>query len=128
MHLARVGLDHHILEDRAEPDRAEDLGLRVGLQADALGVAAALDVEDAVVAPAVLVVADERPVRLRRERCLAGAAEAEEERHVAVVADVAAAVQREHAALRHQVVQVAARVGRAGVLGCWGRRGRCDLS
>lgn len=35
------------------------------LEADALGVAAALDVEDAVVGPAVLIVANQRPVRVR---------------------------------------------------------------
>ena len=57
-------------------------------QADGLGVAAALEVEDAVVAPAVLVVADEDPLGIGRERRLARARQAEEDRHVAVRADV----------------------------------------
>ena len=48
-------------------------------QRDALGVAAALDVEDALVRPHVLVVADEAAQRVGRERGLAGARQAEED-------------------------------------------------
>ncbi len=66
-------LDHDVLQHAAEPDGLEDLRLAVGLQPDALGVAAALDVEDAVIAPAVLVVADQRTVGLGGEGGLAGA-------------------------------------------------------
>jgi hypothetical protein len=47
-----------------------DLRLGVGVQVDALGVAAALDVEDAVLTPPVLVVADEGPMRVRGQRRL----------------------------------------------------------
>ena len=52
--LERVGVELDVLEHRAVADRAEDLGLLVRAQVDALGVAAALDVEDPAVAPAVL--------------------------------------------------------------------------
>ena len=67
-----------------------------------LGVAAALEIEHAVRAPAVLVVADEDAVRIGRQRGLAGAGEAEEQRDVAVVADVCRAMHRHHA-LRRQI-------------------------
>jgi hypothetical protein len=53
------------------PDGVKDLGLRRLRQADGLGVGAALDVEHAAVAPAVLVVADERALRVGRQRRLA---------------------------------------------------------
>jgi hypothetical protein len=46
------------------------LRLGVGVQVDALGVAAALDVEYAVLTPSVLVVADEGPMRVRGQRGL----------------------------------------------------------
>ncbi len=98
----------------------EDLGLALAPQADHLGVAAALEVEDAVVAPAVLVVADQRALGIGREGRLAGAREAEEERHVvAVAAVVGAAVHGEDALLRQQVVHHAedALLDLAGVLG-----------
>ena len=50
---------------------------------DALGVAAAFEIEDAAVAPAVLVVADQPALRVGGKRGLAGSGEAEEERDVA---------------------------------------------
>ena len=79
-------------------------GSAVAREADRLRVAAALDVEDAAVAPAVLVVADQRALRVGRQRRLAGAREAEEDRDAAVVADVRRAVHREDALERQPVV------------------------
>ena len=77
---------------------------RLGLvrELDGLGVAAAFEIEDAVRAPAVLVVADQGAVRIGRERGLARAGQAEEQRAVAVLADIGRAVHRHHA-LRRQV-------------------------
>ena len=98
-------VDDDVLEDRPEgAGRLVDLGLRLGGEADHLRVAAALEVEDAVVAPAVLVVADQRALGIGRERRLARAGEAEEDRDVAVVADVRRAVHREDALERQAVV------------------------
>ena len=55
-------VDDDVLEHRAEACALPDLGLGLGREADRLRVAAALEVEDAVVAPAVLVVADQQPL------------------------------------------------------------------
>ena len=117
-----VSVVDDVLEHRAEADRVEDLRLASRRQVDRLGVAAALDVEDAVVGPAVLVVADQLAARVGRQRRLAGAGEAEEERHVAVVALVGRAVHRQDALLRHQVVhdREDALLHLAGVLRCRG--------
>ena len=56
---ARVGvidvavfIEHHVLQHRAEAQRLENVRLVLGREIDRLGVAAAFDVEDAVVAPA----------------------------------------------------------------------------
>ena len=49
---------------------------------DALRVAASFDIEDAVIAPAMFVVADQAAGRIGRERRLARARETEEERYV----------------------------------------------
>lgn len=94
--LARVLVEHDVLENRTEADGAKDIRLLLGRETDALGVAAALDVEHAALAPAVLVVADQRAVGVGRERRLARAGEAEEERDVAVLALVGRRVQRQH--------------------------------
>ena len=64
--LAARLVEHDILEHRAEAlGRGEDLGLGGGAEVGGLGVAAALDIGDAVAAPQMLVVADQRP---RRDR------------------------------------------------------------
>ncbi len=103
---AGVFVEHAVLEHRAEA-RACGIDLRLGLlrQLDALGIAAALEIEDAVRAPAVLVVADQRAVGIGRQRGLAGARQPEEDRGVALGADIGRAVHRHHAALGQIVVQ-----------------------
>ena len=94
-----------VLEHRAERVRGlVDLGLRIGGEPDHLRVAAALEVEDAGVAPAVLVVADEVALGIGRERRLAGPGKPEEDRHAAVVVHVGRAVHREDAFERKAVV------------------------
>jgi hypothetical protein len=59
-----VVVEHHVLEHGAEPDGVPDLRLDFLREFDALGVAAALDVEDALRRPAVLVIADQRAIRI----------------------------------------------------------------
>ena len=93
-----------VFEHRAEADRVPDLRLVLPREANALGVAAAFEVEDAVVAPAVLVVADQAALRVGGERRLAGARKAEEQRHVARRPHIRGAVHREDAARGQQVI------------------------
>ena len=52
-------IQRDVLKQRVALDRIVDVGLTIFIQIDDLGIAAALEVEDAVVVPAVLVVADE---------------------------------------------------------------------
>lgn len=51
-----VGIQDHVLQNRAEADSIPDLRLMLPGQVDALGVAAALQVEDAPFGPAVLII------------------------------------------------------------------------
>ena len=100
---ARCGIEHHVLQHGAETVGGfVDLGLGFLRELDAFGVAAAFEIEDAVFRPAVLVVADQRAVGIGGERGLAGAGEAEEQRNVAVLADIGGAMHRHHA-LRRQI-------------------------
>jgi hypothetical protein len=97
---AVLGVVHDVLEDRAKADRVEDLGLLLGREVDALGVAAALDVKHTRVGPDMLVVADQRTVRVGGECRLARAGETEEEGDVTGLdADVGGRVQGELAEL-----------------------------
>ena len=102
--FAGVRVHHHVLDDGPEADRIEDHRFVVAAQVDALGVAAALEVEHGALAPAVLVVADQQPIRVCRKRCLAGARQAEEQGHIAIGPGVGGAVHRQHAMGREQVV------------------------
>ncbi len=53
-----VLVEHYVFADGAKANGVEDLGLVERVQALALGIAAALDVKDTHVGPAVLVVTD----------------------------------------------------------------------
>ena len=106
VHRAGRRIQHHVLEHGAEHlAGGVDLGLGVGPEPDDLRVAAALEVEDAAIAPAVLVVADEPAGRIGGERRLAGAREPEEDRGIARRADVGGAVHRQDALRRQQIVE-----------------------
>ena len=88
----------HILQHRAEAvGGGVDLRLGFPRQVDHLGIAAAFEVEGAVFAPAVLVVADQAAVRVGGQRRLAGAGQAEEQRDVFLGADIGAAMHRQDA-------------------------------
>ena len=103
---SRLRVQRHVLHHGAESfGRRIDLGLRLARQLDRLGVAAALEIEDSVAAPPVLVIADQRAVRIGGERRLAGAGEAEEDRRIAVLADVGRAMHRHDLFRRQEVVE-----------------------
>ena len=75
-----VLVEDDVLAQGAELDGAEDLGLALLGEAVALGIAAALDVEDALAhGPAVLVVTDEQALGVGGQGGLAGAGQAEED-------------------------------------------------
>ncbi len=101
-----IFVHHHVFEDRALHLRGgEDFGLGLGIEADHLGIAAAFEIEDRSVRPAMLVIADQRAAGIGRQRGLAGARQAEEHRALAVGADIGRAVHRHHAPGGKQVVE-----------------------
>ena len=101
-----IGIEHHVLQHRAEAvGGGEDFRLGLVREPDGLGVAAALEIEDAVRAPAVLVVAEQGAVGIGRQRGLAGAGQAEEQRDVAAGPDIGRAVHRHHALRRADEVE-----------------------
>ena len=73
-------IDRNIFKQSVAADRLVDIGLCVRIEIDNLRVAAALVVEDPLIIPAMLIIADEKALVVRRERGLTCAGEAEEER------------------------------------------------
>src|ERR1039457_5849568 len=99
-------IEHDVLQDGAEAAGAGvDLRFGLGREADDLGIAAILEVEDAAFAPAVLVVADQAARGVGRKRRLAGAGEAEEQRHVSIGTDVGGAVHGQDVFPRKQEIE-----------------------
>ncbi|QTK80153.1 hypothetical protein AT6N2_C2567 [Agrobacterium tumefaciens] len=101
-----VFVQHDVFQNRAETvGRSVDFWLGFSRKFDRLGVATALEIEDAMFAPAVLVIADQRACRIGRQRCLAGAGEAEEDGGIALRTDIRRAMHRHDALGGQQVVQ-----------------------
>ena len=101
-------IEHDVFQHRAEAgDRRIDLRLGGRRQVDHLGVAAALEIEDAPRAPAVLVIADQGARGVGRQGRLAGAGQAEKDRAVALRADIGRAMHRQHVARRQHEIQIA---------------------
>ena len=100
-----LGVDGNVLQQSVALDGVVDVGLGVLIQVDDLSVAAALEVEDAVVVPAVLVIADEQTLRVGGQGGLAGAGQTEEDGSVlALLIGVGRAVHGGHALQRQEVV------------------------
>ena len=99
-------IHHDVLEDGAEALGGR-VDLRLGFlgQVDHLRVAAAFEVEQAVRAPAVLVVTDQGARGVGGQGGLARAGQAEENSAFAIRSDVGGAVHRHHALFGQVVVQ-----------------------
>ncbi len=87
-------IDHHVFQDRPETNDVIDLWFRFFREADGLRVATALEVENAVVAPAVLIVADEPFAGVGRKGCLAGTRKAEKQSNIPSFSYIGGAVHR----------------------------------
>ena len=68
---AAVRGDCNVFDDGTEADGIPDDGFVLARQIDALGVAATFYVEDGTRAPTMLIIPDQKSVRVCRERCLA---------------------------------------------------------
>ena len=103
---ARIGIHHDIFQHRAETaGGGVNLGFGFGGKPDHLGIAAAFEVEDGGIGPAMFIIADQRAAGVGRKRGLPGARQAEEDRGIAVCANIGRAVHRHHALQRQQIVE-----------------------
>mmetsp|Transcript_5437 Transcript_5437/g.12488 ORF Transcript_5437/g.12488 Transcript_5437/m.12488 type:complete len:236 (+) Transcript_5437:615-1322(+) len=104
VHLACALVEDHILQQRAKADRIPNLRLLLTCEADGLGIATALNVEDTLVCPGMLVVADQQAILICGQRGLSRSTEAEENGHIAGLALVGAGVHAQNSTLGQQVV------------------------
>ena len=98
-------VQHHIFQNRAEgPCGLVNLRLLFRRKFNHLGVTAALKVEDATFAPAVLIVPNQGARCIRRKRCLAGTGQPEENCGTAVITDISRGMHRQHALAGQQII------------------------
>mmetsp|Transcript_19693 Transcript_19693/g.43045 ORF Transcript_19693/g.43045 Transcript_19693/m.43045 type:complete len:235 (+) Transcript_19693:366-1070(+) len=86
--MSRVLVMHNVLEHGAEANGIENFRLLLPGEVDALRIAAALDVENTLGMPYMLVVTDEVPLRVCTQSSLPGAAEAKEDRDIVILTNV----------------------------------------
>src|SRR6266571_1641757 len=79
--LACLLIQHYIFIDRAKAHGIPDLRLIFLRQVDALRVTTALEVEDTIITPAMLIITDQAAARIGRKTCLPRTRQAKEERH-----------------------------------------------
>src|SRR5215212_5137503 len=102
VYFARAPVHRHVFQHGPKADGVPDLGFLLGGEVYRLRVAAAFEVEDPRVRPAVLVVADQIPLGVGGEGRLARAREPEEERDLAFFTHVGRAVHGEDVAFGRQ--------------------------
>ena len=106
IHVAGDGVVNHVLDDGPEAAcGGEDLRLGLGRESNDLGVATVLEIEDAVVTPAMFVVADQAALGVGGQGGLAGAGEAEEDGHITVRPHVGRAVHGQDALERQHEIE-----------------------
>ncbi len=106
VHPSMHRIEHHILQHGSERLRRHvDLGLGVGPKPNDLGVTSPFEIEHATLTPAVLIVSDELPRGIGRQRGFPRAREAEEDRGITRGADIGRAVHRHHMSSGHEVVE-----------------------
>ena len=96
-----VCIDRHVLQKSVTANCAVDIRLGLLVEVDDLCIATALKVEHAGIIPTVLIIADEKALRIRGKRGLTGTGETEE--HCGVLAihvGIRRAVHRSNAAKR----------------------------
>jgi hypothetical protein len=103
--LTSLGVEDNVLEDGTVADGAVNIGLLLGREANGLGVATTLEVEDTAVTPAVLIVTDESTLRVGREGGLASSRQTEEKGYIAVLALVGGGVKGEDIVLDGHLVE-----------------------
>lgn len=100
-----VLVEDDVLENGTVADGTVDFRLLFAAEADALCVAASLDVEDTGVGPAVLVVTDQGTFRVSGEGSLAGTGKSEEDGDVTVLTLVGGGVESEDVVLDWHFVE-----------------------
>ena len=97
----------YVLQQCIAFDCVPDIGFALLVEVDHFGVAAAFEIENAFVVPAVLIVADQQALRVGRQGRLAGARQSEKYGGVLTLfVGVGRAVHRSHPLQRQEVVHV----------------------
>ena len=103
---ARDRINSRIFQHASKANRLENFRLGGQRKFDALGVAAAFNVEHTAVAPTMLVIAHQIAIWIRAESCLASTRKTKENSHILriIAIHIGGAMHWKHAALRQVVI------------------------
>src|SRR5579871_1924 len=101
---ARDRVHDHVFHHRAKLNRVPDLRLVLARKVNTLGIAAALEVEDAIVATTMLVIANHRALRVGGKRRFARAGQPKEKGHISCRANIGRTMHGKDALLRQHVI------------------------
>lgn len=104
VYFSRVGFEGHVLEHCAEFDSIVDLGLFLGTEVNALGIAATLNIEDTLTTPNMLIITNQLPIPNSTQRSLASPRQPKEKRNIAILPNITTRMQGKMSLLRHEVV------------------------
>lgn len=103
--LTGLGVEDDVLKNGTEADGTVNIGLLLGGETNALGVATTLNVEDTLVGPAVLVVTDKGTLGVGGESGLASTGETEEDGDITALALVCGGVESKDVVLDGHLVE-----------------------
>lgn len=100
------GVENGVLENGTEADGVENIGLLLGGETNALGIAATLNVEDTSVGPAVLIVTNQLALGVSGQGGLASTGQTEEDGNITILTLVGRGVESQDVVLDgHLVVE-----------------------
>ena len=100
----RVIVVDYVFQYGAKLDGAINFRLFFGRKVNRFGITAAFDVENAIISPAMFIIADELAASVSREGGFAGARQAKEDGYVAILSFIGGTVHGKHLFLGHDVV------------------------
>lgn len=104
VHVAGAWVEAHVLQHCPEFNGLEDFSLLLPGQTNGFGVTAAFHIENTPVAPHMLIITDEHPLRVSTERSFARPRESEEQRHISTFALIGARMEGQVTLLGHEII------------------------
>src|SRR6476661_3638116 len=103
--FAGLLIQNNVFTDRTETHRIIDLRLMFPGEVDTLGITAALEIEDTIISPTMLIITDQAPIWVSGKARLAGTRKAKEESDITLRTDVRRTVHGQYTLSRQDKIE-----------------------